>query len=559
MQDKYLELDTQKELVERLRKQIELTVYDKNSMALMEIPDQLSNWWIFNFKSFFFEKENALLIAKLFWLSVNKLFPDNVEIAIGGMESGAIPLVSALTLFAPLDRNVSGFFIRKSRKKADLANIVEGEISANAKVIIVDDLLNNGSSIQKIKEILKTYNKEASLYFSIICYRDRSFYENIIGTPILSLYDLNDFRTTLGLRNLENRINKPVVTFENRWAIRLSKPNPYYVCPKSAPCIYEKIIYQGSDDGNFFAISSETGEVIWKYQVSFGAEGKRIFSSPVVSCGLVIFGAYDGSLYALNCLTGKKEWVFFDGDAIGSSPTVSEDLQMVYIGLEFGLFNKRGGVAAINVKTGKTIWTNYQMDGLTHASPSYSVKNKVVVCGCNDNKIYCFDAKNGKIIWTFLTGGEVKYGSFIDEENNLVYIASMDGNVYSLRLKDGSLVRKFETTAAIYSNPVLYKGKLIIGSLDKKIYCWDINKGELIWCLRTNGRIFASPVIHNDLLYIGSNDGVLRVIAPQNGKLFGSIVLPERIVNKILIEDNLLYVPTHACELLAFSEKIELS
>lgn len=548
-----------KQLRERMRLIIEEKAYDRESMLKMSIPDQAENWWIFNLKSFLFDKVISQDLARLFWLEVETLFPEETHFAIGGMESGAIPLISALVLSHPEGKEVSGFFVRKSRKKNDLGNIVEGVIPKDSKVIVVDDILNKGSSYRKIEKVLQSQNDKICAYFSILRYRDKDFYKDEINVPLISLYELNDFKYSLGLKNIRaTPKHKNHLVYNNKWAIQLSKPNPYYVCPKSAPIIHEGLIYQGADDGTFFAIKSASGEVFWRYKVSFGSEGKRIFSSPILYKDIVIFGAYDGNLYALNSLTGKKVWIFFDGDAIGSSPCVASDLGIVYIGLEFGLFKKRGGVAAIDCRTGKTVWTYYEMEGLTHASPAYSTKHKMVVCGCNDSKIYCFNARNGKLAWTYLTQGEVKYGATIDEEAGVVYVASLDGCVYALDLRTGALMQKFETLAGLYSNPVLYDGLLIIGSLDRKIYCWNAKDGNLVWSLATSGRIFASPVIHNDILYIGSNDGVLRAIMPRTGTLFGRIILSERIVNKIIIDDNMLYIPTHACELFAFTETVEL-
>lgn len=544
---------------EKLKSILESRIYDKTSLKQLSLPDSPTEWWIFNFKSAFFEKEIAKLIAELFWEMLPQHLDKTKPFAIGGMESGAIPLVSALVLNSPPDVSASGFFIRKSRKKTDLANIIEGEITEEAQVVIVDDILNRGSSFNKIHTVLEAENRRVSVYFSVVRYRDPSFYESkkSDGTTHITLFELNDFEKSLGLNNLvDETLFKPKFTHDLMWGLQLGNPHPYYVIPKSAPLLFDGTIYQGVDDGTFYAIDSKTGETRWTYGILFGAHGKRIYSSPARYKEKIIFGAYDGNLYALNIKTGAKEWIFFDGDWIGSSPAVADDLGLVYIGLEFGLIRKKGGVVAVNAETGESVWTYYEMTGLTHASPAYSKAHKIVVCGCNNGKIYGFDAKTGTLRWEVQTDGEVKYSAVFDDQKGMVYIASMDGNVYALKIKTGEVVRKYATLAAIYANPVLYKNTLIVGSLDKNIYCWDTMTGKELWVHKTHGRIFASGLIHEDRLYIGSNDGWLRVIDPANGKLLGKIVLPERIVNKIQVKDSVVYIPTHMCQLLAYTEKL---
>lgn len=548
-------------LKQEVKKYIENSIYDKDSIKNLQLLDHSSNWWIFDFKGAFFDSIIAEKISKLFWNEIETMVAKGETVAIGGMESGAIPIVSALTLFPSKNFKVSGFFIRKAKKKSDLAKDIEGYIPEGAKIVIVDDILNSGKSIEKAKKILEANNKTISFNFSIVRYRDKVFYDkkNLFNDVYnLSLFELNDFRVSLGLENISEKIKLVTTrTYSHIWNVQLCKPNPYHVIPKSAPLLYNGFLYFGTDDGTFYALGSTNGSVKWSYKILFGASGKRIYSSPAAYQNTIFFGAYDGNLYALDAITGKKKWVFFDADWVGSSPCVAEDLGLIFIGLEFGLLKKKGGIAAVSVLTGKLIWNFYEMDGLTHASPAYSKKFNVVVCGCNNKKIYCFDAKKGDLKWVFETKGEVKYGAMFDEKKGVVYVGSMDGCVYKIDIKSGELLMTFKTEAGIYSTPVFTEQLLVVGSLDKKIYCWNNETGQIVWSFQTSGRIFASPIIKKNLVYIGSNDGRLRVININNGTLEGEILFAERVVNKICLENNTIYVPTQACEIYAYQEVLK--
>jgi len=81
---------------------------------------------------------------------------------------------------------------------------------------------------------------------------------------------------------------------------------------------------------------------------------KLIFSSPcLVENKYICFGAYDGNLYLLDKETSKRKWVFMEADWIGSSPCHAKDLDLIFVGMEYGLWKKQGGVTAIYADTGE--------------------------------------------------------------------------------------------------------------------------------------------------------------------------------------------------------------
>ncbi len=536
-------------------------VYKEDIRPISEAGGK-SAQWIMDFKSQVLSKEFLQEYARCFWNAVQEKFPGAVQ--IGGMESGAIPLVTGVSVFAPTDRSVNAFYIRKSRKKSDLANLLEGELT-DAPIILVDDILNAGNTIRKERDILKEAGHSVAAVFVCIRYRDMPAYQDLIdqGIKIISIFELDDFRNELPIKNIVDpeRVIPKFDKYETDFRIRLTgRPNLYVVAPKSAPLLFDEYLYMGADDGYFSCVRAADGSMVWRYRVMFGAEGKYIHSSPVIYGKSVLFGAYDGNLYCLNRFTGKREWVFGDADWIGSSPCVNERDGMVYVGMEFSLPGKRGGVAAVDIRTGKLKWGNYSFPGLAHASPAYNEKSGLVVCGSNDRTFYAMKAETGEIVWQFQTMGEVKYSAIFDDARDLVIFGSMDGGVYVLRTGDGSLHHRFDARFGFYSTPVLSGNRVIIGSLDKLVYCFDLDGKSALWTFETSGRIFASPALDGRSVFIGSNDGRLYEIDIDSGKIIAIVQFPERIVNRIQVSRQadgrrVLYVPTHVCELYRLSER----
>lgn len=512
--------------------------------------------WLFDFRRVLLRGDTLNLIAETFW----ERCKDKVPFQVGGVEVAAIPLITALVLKAKEKGiAINGFFVRKSRKKTGLLKMIEGGLS-DEKIILVDDLINSGNSLIRQVEIFEELGKKVVAVFTILRFRDAEYYQYFRkkNIEVRSLFSLDDFSVSLGIKNLMHYKKEPVpMPFRAEWKFQSEKPNYFYVVPKSAPTADDKKIYFGSDNGNFWAINQVDGSVVWKYKVGFHAKGKYIFSSPAISNDQVYFGAYDGNFYALYKETGKPKWVYREADWIGSSPCLAPDLGFVFVGLEFGLWKKKGGIVALNLENGQKKW-EYVMSGLTHSSPGYFKKHNIVVCGCNDFSVYAFNAKQGKLLWKFTTGGEVKESFAFDEKRGLVAFGSFDKQIYVLKIETGEVVYKIETNEAIYSTPLVLENRLYVASLDKALYCIDLNTGKIIWKFTTNGRVFASPEAIRDKIYIGSNDGRLYELDAITGKNTALFQATERITNKITYnkQTEKIFLPTFANEIYCLSRKI---
>ncbi|MEK7560756.1 MAG: PQQ-binding-like beta-propeller repeat protein [Patescibacteria group bacterium] len=514
--------------------------------------------WIFDFRRVLLKSDILDTIAELFWENSKEKTPFQV----GGVEVAAVPLIAALSLKAKeKGMAINGFFIRKSRKKSGLLRMIEGTLT-DENVILVDDLMNSGNSLMRQVEILEKLNKKVAAIFVILRFRDLKYYTYFRdkGIEIYSLFSLDDFADSLHVKNLIPQQKKPVpMPFKAEWQFISERPNYFYVIPKSAPAVDNKKLYFGADNGNFWAINQKDGTVAWNSVIRSHSKGKYVFSSPAIHHDMVYFGAYDGNFYALNKETGKKEWVFREADWIGSSPCVAPSLNLIFVGLEFGLWKKRGGLVALDSENGQKKW-EYAMPGLTPASPAYAQKEGMVICGCNDFSVYALDARKGHLLWQFRTGGEVKASCAIDEKRRLAAFGSFDAHVYVLNVTTGKLVWNIETREAIDSTPLIKGDYLYVASLDKKLYCIDLDTGAIVWRFAANGRIFASPVTIGDKIYIGANDGRLYELEAGTGKNTALFQATERITNKIAYnkQTGKIFLPTFANEIYCLSDTREI-
>ncbi len=72
----------------------------------------------------------------------------------------------------------------------------------------------------------------------------------------------------------------------------------------SPPALYADVAYIGDNEGRLHAIDVKHGTLLW----TFRRAGFAIESQPTVTDALVIFGAWDGHLYAVHRATGELAW-----------------------------------------------------------------------------------------------------------------------------------------------------------------------------------------------------------------------------------------------------------
>ena len=82
--------------------------------------------------------------------------------SIGGLEMGAVPIVSAVAAISHLKNHpVGAFFVRKAQKAHGARERIDGHLRHRGEVLMVDDVATTGGSILKALEGLKEEYPEA--------------------------------------------------------------------------------------------------------------------------------------------------------------------------------------------------------------------------------------------------------------------------------------------------------------------------------------------------------------------------------------------------------------
>lgn len=117
--------------------------------------------------------------------------------SIGGLELGAVPIVSAVAAVSHLrGYPVDAFFVRKAQKEHGARERIDGHLRAGAEVLMVDDVATTGGSILKAVEGMKTEYPDAHVRRALVVVdREEGAAENLAaaGITLAAIFKRSDF------------------------------------------------------------------------------------------------------------------------------------------------------------------------------------------------------------------------------------------------------------------------------------------------------------------------------------------------------------------------------
>lgn len=310
-----------------------------------------------------------------------------------------------------------------------------------------------------------------------------------------------------------------------RWELETGGP------VRSSPVVFGDTVYCGSHDGHLYAVELATGVLRWKAH----APGP-LTSAPAVTEDLVVAATHDGELTAFGRLDGAPRWRVEVGptlpwawgnegwDYLGSSPVIAGDLVLAGAG--------DGRVRAVDLGSGAVRWT-VRTDGRVR-SP-VAVEGGLAVVGSADGIVRALRLENGDEVWRFETRGvALDAADFGYDRRTLVggatldgdrlYIGSRDAALYALDRADGRQLWLHDDggdSAWVISTPALADDLVLFGrSSSAKLQALSPDSGELRWEQQLAGPVFASPAVTGGLAYVSTGgSGELVAVDVASGEI----------------------------------------
>ncbi|MBN1488270.1 MAG: PQQ-binding-like beta-propeller repeat protein, partial [Anaerolineae bacterium] len=286
--------------------------------------------------------------------------------------------------------------------------------------------------------------------------------------------------------------------------------------------VVEGIVYVPSYDNNVYALTAEDGEFLWKYPTEGG-----VASSPWVSEGMVIFGSIDKTIYSVDAQSGNLLWSTSTNGRVFSS--AYGEFSHIFIGSD------DRNLYAIHQPSGRVAWT-YTADGEIRSRPL--VKENMIIFSCQMGMVYALGL-NRELRWRFRARRGILSSPTLS--HGLVFVGSLDWNVYALDIRSGWTAWRYRTNGAVVSTVAVDNGLVFFGSTDGYFYALDAEDGRLVWRYQIEAQISASPEVHNGQVYFGGVNGILYCLDARSGTLNWSYETSGPITGAPSIVDDVIY------------------
>jgi len=263
---------------------------------------------------------------------------------------------------------------------------------------------------------------------------------------------------------------------------------------------------EGSHDFRILCLDKKSGAILWSKTAWSGEprikrhpKGTHAASTPATDgTHVVAFFGTEG-LYAYD-YAGKQLWkrdfgvldggFFRDPTAqwgFASSPVIHDGKVLIQVDVQGDSF-----VAALDVKTGKTLWRTAREEVPTWCTPTVHVTDSRSQVICNGWKhIGGYDLATGKELWKLEGGGDIPVPTPIVADD-LIYITSAHGRYAPiLAIKAGAT-----------------------GTLSMDASKHD----DVVWGQTRRGNYMQTPIAYGGLLYCCNDAGMLSVYDARTGK-----------------------------------------
>lgn len=144
----------------------------------------------FNLKQTMLHPEGAELLAE----AILRILEERQVHNVGGLEMGAVPLVSALCLKSFGRYPLNTFFVRKQVKDHGARQGLDGHIEDGAEAIILDDVITTGGSVMQAVEAARARGCTVRTVVAVVD-REEGGAEALAkeGLELVALYKRSDF------------------------------------------------------------------------------------------------------------------------------------------------------------------------------------------------------------------------------------------------------------------------------------------------------------------------------------------------------------------------------
>ena len=248
-----------------------------------------------------------------------------------------------------------------------------------------------------------------------------------------------------------------------------------------APAIYQSMIFLGFGNGNLTGFDLKTGEI---KQEIIRPDSSAIKSGLIIENSTIYYGDWEGKVYAYNLNTGKEIWMHrtYEKKLYNTFGQINTQLCLNDDLLFYGGRNPE--MQVLNKNTGEKKWSYIEKNGGWISGDPLVLNDTLFIGGSDNHEMFAFNAKTGQKFWSFLFlnnnfSKPLAYKNFLlftTGDAYSVYGKNFGrGYLYALNKSDGSIKNFTKVGGNLYSSLVVANDMLYMASADGNLYALDLD------------------------------------------------------------------------------------
>jgi eukaryotic-like serine/threonine-protein kinase len=210
---------------------------------------------------------------------------------------------------------------------------------------------------------------------------------------------------------------------QETWSFQGGPPlDPDFANVVATPAVTGDRVYFGGADGVVYALSADSGAVLWKREV-----GSRIVTPLVLASDALCFGTRDGRLLLADQSMGKPRAEMRLGQMPFGPPTTAGESLLVY-----SVEGESLVLNAFDLSLAARRWTRRAPRGWS--TPRPYLWRGAVLAGDEDGGLAALAVEDGAVVWARQLDGAVRGIGF---EGDLLFAGTLKGVVFAVRPPNG--------------------------------------------------------------------------------------------------------------------------
>jgi outer membrane protein assembly factor BamB len=300
-------------------------------------------------------------------------------------------------------------------------------------------------------------------------------------------------------------------------------------------------------------MSADKGRKLWSVKTKL-----PLSAGPGVGEGIVVVGASNGYLVALNAKDGSERWRHRMSSEVLAAPTLAGGLVIVR--------TVDGRLVALSADNAEQRWIveqNVPKLSLRGTAPAY-VGGDSVIAGFDNGRVVAVELTTGDTQWDTIVGaprGKNELERLVDIDAPVhvlgddVFVTGYQGRVAMLGRDTGQIwwARDFSS----YRGFTVGDDELFASSSEGLVVAMRRSDGTVDWeQARLRQRGLTAPAVDGNAIVVGDYEGYLHWLDRSNGDLMARVSTDgDRITNAPIAVDGRVFVQTDHGKLIAYKTK----